>query len=168
MSPNVDEAYTSAVLAAVRGGINFIDTSLNYRHQRSERAIGQAIIKLTQVGGTQRGSPLERSEQQATHFVSVGLVPRAMLETAVSERGQSPAEFECSEVPASGLWRRSALGSYRRSDRRLCGERALGRAQGSNEVRDSVAGSNQAGNGSPGVPATVTNSERNPLASRTT
>ena len=49
MSPDVDEAYTAAVLTAVRGGINFIDTSLNYRHQRSERAIGQAIIKLTQI-----------------------------------------------------------------------------------------------------------------------
>src|SRR4029078_8449888 len=49
MSPDVDEAYTSAVLAAVRGGINFIDTSLNYRHQRSERAIGQAILKLLEV-----------------------------------------------------------------------------------------------------------------------
>lgn len=49
MSADVDEAYTAAVLAAVRGGINFIDTSLNYRHQRSERAIGQAIIKLTQM-----------------------------------------------------------------------------------------------------------------------
>ena len=49
MSPDVDEAYTAAVLTAVRGGINFIDTSLNYRHQRSERAIGQAIIKLTQM-----------------------------------------------------------------------------------------------------------------------
>jgi aryl-alcohol dehydrogenase-like predicted oxidoreductase len=49
MSPEVDEGYTAAVIAAVRGGINFIDTSLNYRHQRSERAIGQAIIKLTQM-----------------------------------------------------------------------------------------------------------------------
>lgn len=49
MSPEVDEGYTAAAIAAVRGGINFLDTSLNYRHQRSERAIGQAIIKLTQV-----------------------------------------------------------------------------------------------------------------------
>lgn len=49
MSDEVDEAYTASVLAAVRSGINFLDTSLNYRHQRSERAIGQAIIKLTQM-----------------------------------------------------------------------------------------------------------------------
>ena len=56
MSPRGRRGYTAAVLAAVRGGINFIDTSLNYRNQRSERAIGQAIIKLTQhaQGGRSR------------------------------------------------------------------------------------------------------------------
>src|SRR5262249_41064598 len=31
-----DRKYTDAVLAAVEGGINFIDTAINYRHQRSE------------------------------------------------------------------------------------------------------------------------------------
>ena len=38
-----DESYTAAVQAAIAGGINFIDTSLNYRNQRSERAIGRAL-----------------------------------------------------------------------------------------------------------------------------
>jgi aryl-alcohol dehydrogenase-like predicted oxidoreductase len=38
-----DESYTAAMRAALAGGINFIDTSLNYRQQRSERAIGRAI-----------------------------------------------------------------------------------------------------------------------------
>jgi aryl-alcohol dehydrogenase-like predicted oxidoreductase len=47
MSDDVDDGYVDAMLAAVRSGINFIDTSLNYRHQRSERAIGQAIKGLT-------------------------------------------------------------------------------------------------------------------------
>jgi aryl-alcohol dehydrogenase-like predicted oxidoreductase len=46
MTPKTDTAYTEAIVAAVRGGINFIDTSLNYRNQRSERAIGQAILRL--------------------------------------------------------------------------------------------------------------------------
>ena len=49
ISAEVDESYAAAVVAAVRGGINVLDTSLNYRNQRSERAIGQAIIKLTQT-----------------------------------------------------------------------------------------------------------------------
>jgi aryl-alcohol dehydrogenase-like predicted oxidoreductase len=41
-----DESYTAAVRAAVAGGINLIDTSLNYRNQRSERAIGRALEGL--------------------------------------------------------------------------------------------------------------------------
>lgn len=41
-----DSSYTEAMIAAVRGGINVIDTSLNYRHQHSERNIGVAVIML--------------------------------------------------------------------------------------------------------------------------
>ena len=45
-----DQAYTEAAVAALRGGINFIDTSLNYRHQRSERSLGAAFRQLTGAG----------------------------------------------------------------------------------------------------------------------
>lgn len=38
-----DAAYTEAVTAAIAGGINFIDTAINYRHMRSERSIGAAL-----------------------------------------------------------------------------------------------------------------------------
>jgi aryl-alcohol dehydrogenase-like predicted oxidoreductase len=43
MNDAADAGYTEAVAAALHGGINFIDTSLNYRHQRSERNIGAAL-----------------------------------------------------------------------------------------------------------------------------
>ncbi len=43
MDEKTDASYTRAIEEALSGGINFIDTSLNYRHQRSERAIGQAL-----------------------------------------------------------------------------------------------------------------------------
>jgi aryl-alcohol dehydrogenase-like predicted oxidoreductase len=56
-SADADAAYTEAVLAALRGGINVIDTSLNYRNQRSERAIGQAIIR-----GMQHPKRVDRDE----------------------------------------------------------------------------------------------------------
>ncbi len=42
-SDAADAAYTEAAAAALDGGINFLDTALNYRHQRSERAIGAAL-----------------------------------------------------------------------------------------------------------------------------
>jgi aryl-alcohol dehydrogenase-like predicted oxidoreductase len=38
-----DQAYERAVARALERGINVIDTAVNYRHQRSERAIGRAI-----------------------------------------------------------------------------------------------------------------------------
>jgi aryl-alcohol dehydrogenase-like predicted oxidoreductase len=43
MDEATDRGYVASVRAAVRGGINFIDTSLNYRHQASERNIGEAL-----------------------------------------------------------------------------------------------------------------------------
>jgi aryl-alcohol dehydrogenase-like predicted oxidoreductase len=43
MDAATDGGYTEAVLAALDGGVNFIDTSLNYRNQRSERSIGAAL-----------------------------------------------------------------------------------------------------------------------------
>ena len=38
-----DEAYTASVLAALDGGINLIDTAINYRHMRSEKSVGAAL-----------------------------------------------------------------------------------------------------------------------------
>ncbi len=38
-----DRAYADAARAAFTSGINFFDTAINYRHQRSERALGDAL-----------------------------------------------------------------------------------------------------------------------------
>jgi len=54
LDEKTDEAYTKAMAAAVHGGINFIDTSLNYRHQRSELSIGKAIFELIAAGEVRR------------------------------------------------------------------------------------------------------------------
>ena len=45
-----DESYADAVIAAVEGGINVIDTAINYRYQRSERSIGAALAELARRG----------------------------------------------------------------------------------------------------------------------
>lgn len=47
---NTSRAYEEAVKAALQDGINFIDTSLNYRNQLSERNIGAALEGLLQSG----------------------------------------------------------------------------------------------------------------------
>ncbi|MEP7366419.1 MAG: aldo/keto reductase [Acidobacteriota bacterium] len=54
MDEATDRGYESAVTAAVAGGINFFDTSLNYRHQRSERNIGAALGALLDKGALAR------------------------------------------------------------------------------------------------------------------
>lgn len=41
-----DAAYAEAIQAAVVGGINLVDTAVNYRFQRSERVIGKVIAEL--------------------------------------------------------------------------------------------------------------------------
>jgi aryl-alcohol dehydrogenase-like predicted oxidoreductase len=54
MDEATDRGYHQAVIAAVRGGINFLDTAINYRHQRSERSIGSALDELFRTGGASR------------------------------------------------------------------------------------------------------------------
>jgi aryl-alcohol dehydrogenase-like predicted oxidoreductase len=41
-----DQSYTEALVTAGAGGINLFDTAINYRNQRSERAIGAALRQL--------------------------------------------------------------------------------------------------------------------------
>ena len=41
--PATDDAYRAAIAAAVRNGCNVIDSAINYRFQRSERVIGEAL-----------------------------------------------------------------------------------------------------------------------------
>ncbi len=45
-----DRAYAQAAATAVRGGINFLDTAINYRLQRSERALGRVLQELFREG----------------------------------------------------------------------------------------------------------------------
>lgn len=39
----VDESYYEALTTALAGGVNVVDTAINYRHQRSERVVGRAL-----------------------------------------------------------------------------------------------------------------------------
>ena len=45
-----DRSYTEAIVAAVEGGINLIDSAINYRFQRSERSVGRALRLLAAQG----------------------------------------------------------------------------------------------------------------------
>ena len=45
-----DGAYADAVVAAVEGGFNVVDSAINYRLQRSERSLGAALRELVGKG----------------------------------------------------------------------------------------------------------------------
>jgi aryl-alcohol dehydrogenase-like predicted oxidoreductase len=49
-----DQLYCAAAREALRLGCNVIDTAINYRNQRSERAIGQAIAEANAAGEVRR------------------------------------------------------------------------------------------------------------------
>lgn len=50
----MDHAYQKSLRAAVQGGINVVDTAINYRDQRSERSFGAALAELIEAGLVQR------------------------------------------------------------------------------------------------------------------
>jgi aryl-alcohol dehydrogenase-like predicted oxidoreductase len=45
-----DAAYESTIAAAINEGVNLIDTAINYRCQRSERVVGQAVQQSLKDG----------------------------------------------------------------------------------------------------------------------
>jgi len=45
-----DRNYTEAIVEAVLGGINVLDSAINYRFQRSERSMGAALAQLASRG----------------------------------------------------------------------------------------------------------------------
>jgi aryl-alcohol dehydrogenase-like predicted oxidoreductase len=49
-----DARYVTVISAGVERGINLVDTAINYRCQRSERAVGQAIKKIVGDGVAKR------------------------------------------------------------------------------------------------------------------
>ncbi len=49
-----DQSYEEAIVKAMELGCNVIDTAINYRFQRSERAVGKALHRLFQSGKYQR------------------------------------------------------------------------------------------------------------------
>ena len=80
---NIDDAtdagYTAAVTLALRNGINFIDTSLNYRNQSSERNIGQALAALLDAGELRRD---EFALCTKAGYLVPGAVPTGILRPA--------------------------------------------------------------------------------------
>ncbi len=85
-----DRAYTEAAVAAVTSGVNVIDTAINYRFQRSERSIGQALKELAHLG-------FQRNE--------LLLCTKAGYLTPDGEMPADPREYFASEYLEPGIIR---------------------------------------------------------------
>lgn len=71
-----DAGYQEATMTAIHGGINFIDTSLNYRHQRSELSIGVALRDLFDAGEASREELIVCTK---AGYLTPGAVPIGLL-----------------------------------------------------------------------------------------
>jgi aryl-alcohol dehydrogenase-like predicted oxidoreductase len=49
-----DRLVEGAVASAARAGVNVVDTAVNYRYERGERSVGQALAALTRAGEVAR------------------------------------------------------------------------------------------------------------------
>jgi aryl-alcohol dehydrogenase-like predicted oxidoreductase len=49
-----DDVVAEAVCRAIAGGINVIDSAINYRFERGEKSVGAALRRLTEGGGAAR------------------------------------------------------------------------------------------------------------------
>jgi aryl-alcohol dehydrogenase-like predicted oxidoreductase len=76
MSEAADAAYESAIEAAVRGGINFLDAAINYRNQQSERNIGAALTRLIESGAAARDEVVICTK---AGFLTPGAIPRDLV-----------------------------------------------------------------------------------------
>jgi aryl-alcohol dehydrogenase-like predicted oxidoreductase len=104
MDAETDDAYAGAVAAAVCGGINFLDSAINYRHQRSERSIGAALSRLFESGEFQRDEIVICTK---AGFLTPGAVPAALNKDEVVRGMHSMApDFLADQIDRS----RSNLG----------------------------------------------------------
>jgi len=76
MNESTDNSYTASIQAAVQGGVNVLDTAINYRHMQSERNIGAALRILFDSGAAQRDELLVCTK---AGFLTPGAVPVDIL-----------------------------------------------------------------------------------------
>jgi aryl-alcohol dehydrogenase-like predicted oxidoreductase len=84
-----DELYRRAVARAFKLGVNVIDSSINYRYQRSERAIGAALAQLFKSGAARRDEVLVATKaggftfdedplRPAVHWVAENVIAKGL------------------------------------------------------------------------------------------
>lgn len=82
-----DRAYEAAIARAIELGVNVLDAAINYRHQRSERAVGRALA-TTVAHGVARDEVIVATKGG---FIPQGLAPAANVEVVAGIHCIAPA-----------------------------------------------------------------------------
>ena len=83
-----DVMYRKAVTRALERGVNVVDTAVNYRHQRSERAVGAALAAAVKAGTLQRDEVIVATKGGYLAFDNeVPADPRAYFATTYVRSG---------------------------------------------------------------------------------
>lgn len=96
-SAATDAAYVDAIVHAVLGGLNVVDTAINYRAMRSERAVGTALRRLASLG-VARGAVFVATKggfvthdaadsRGAAAYVREQYLDRGLVDAAAAHRG---------------------------------------------------------------------------------
>ncbi|MCU4752281.1 aldo/keto reductase [Halobacteria archaeon AArc-curdl1] len=93
----VDERYVHSIEHALELGCNVVDTAINYRHQRSERAVGRALeqtdVDREAIFVSTKGGfvPFDRDRPDDPG----GYVKKTYVDTGVIDRGDLVAGSHC-------------------------------------------------------------------------
>ena len=91
---NEDARYVSVLSEGITQGLNLLDTAINYRCQRSERAVGEALRKTIASGVASR--------DEIVVCTKAGYVP---LESAPPESRQQYDAYLKRNISSGGRWR---------------------------------------------------------------
>jgi aryl-alcohol dehydrogenase-like predicted oxidoreductase len=97
-----DDAYRASVAHAVASGINLIDTAINYRCQRSERAVGAAIRQALADGAISRESLVVCTKGGYVPLDTDAPATRAEYQEYVQREFLDPNVFMAEELVAGG------------------------------------------------------------------
>jgi aryl-alcohol dehydrogenase-like predicted oxidoreductase len=88
-----DDLYRHAIMRAFALGVNVFDSAINYRYQRSERAIGAALRELTRSGQANRDEVLVATKGGSFAFdEDSGKSNRSWIEENVLKPGLATAD----------------------------------------------------------------------------
>jgi aryl-alcohol dehydrogenase-like predicted oxidoreductase len=97
-----DRRYTKVVVEGVRRGINLIDTAINYRCQRSERAVGKALRTIIDEGIATRDELVICTKGGYVPLEGAPPASRDEYDTYLDEHYFSPSIMSKNDIVAGG------------------------------------------------------------------